>query len=169
MGDEGGMAGAAAPDSMATGPNGPTIDTGIPSQITVGGLRFPLPKVFDASKEADFENFAYKLRSFLSLANPTFRKLMKESQEATENIDFDLFDDKEQRLSVQMQHALTSLTDGSAAKIVMKDDECDNGFESWRQLYLRYGQTPKHRAHSRMSVILQWKFRENNFENEFND
>ena len=68
-----------------------------------------------------------------------------------------------------MQHALTSLTDGSIAKIVMKDEEYDNGFVSWRQLYLRYGQTPKAKAHSRMSAILQWKFRENNFENDVND
>ena len=80
MGDEGRLAGAAASDPMAAGPNGPMIDTGIPSQITVGGLRFPPPKVFDGTKEADFENFAYKLWSLLSLANPNFRRLMKDAQ-----------------------------------------------------------------------------------------
>ena len=62
MGDEGGSAGAAASDPMATGPNGPVMGTGTPFQVTVGGLRLPPPKVFDGTEEADFDNFAYKLR-----------------------------------------------------------------------------------------------------------
>ena len=58
MGDEGGSAGATGSDPMATGPTGlaSTMETGIPSQITVGGLRFPPPKVFDGTKESDFED-----------------------------------------------------------------------------------------------------------------
>jgi len=119
--------------SAAAAPNGGDggLASGLGAQTTVGGLRFLPPKVFDGTKDSDFENFAFKLRSFLCLANPKFRKLMKDAQESSEKIDFDLYDSDEQRLAVQMQHALTSLTDGSAAKIAMKDDEYDNGFESW--------------------------------------
>ena len=134
-------------------------------ELTLGGLRFPPPKPF-TGKEDEFETFAHKLRAFLSLQNPRFRQALKNAQESTEPIDYDLLDEPEQIMAVQLQHVLTSLTEGPAHKVVMKDDYYDNGLESWRQLWLRYGPTKRSRATGRMTSILQWKFRENQFETD---
>ena len=42
-----------------------------------GGLRFNPPKNFDG-KEQNFEEWAYKLRAYLALSNPKFKKKMIE-------------------------------------------------------------------------------------------
>ena len=64
-------------------------------------LRFNLPKVFDG-KDDQFELWSYKLRAYMALANPMFRDMMRQAQEATESIDFDLFETHEKVLAAQV-------------------------------------------------------------------
>ena len=75
-------------------------------------------------------------RSLKRSTSPKFRQMMKETQESILAIDIDQYDEPEHMLAIHLQHALTSFTDGDAAKLVLRSHECgcDNGFESWRLL-----------------------------------
>ena len=68
-----------------------------------------------------------------------------------------------------MQNALIALCDGPAAKIVQRQENSDNGLESWRLLCARYAPSKRSKATGRMMKILMWKFDLNNFENSFNE
>ena len=70
--------------------------------MSIGGLRFNPPKSFDG-KEQIFEEWAYKLRAYLALSNPKFKKLMMECEKDEEKVDFDLLDGPEKIMSAQLQ------------------------------------------------------------------
>ena len=132
------------------------------------GLRFPCPRSFDGS-EKGFDDFAYRLRAYLSLSNSAFRALMKHAQEQPDPLDFETFEEPAKKLAAQLQNALIALCEGPAAKIVQRDEESENGFETWRLLWLRYRPLQRAKATSRMTTILEWKFDIKDFENSFNE
>ena len=77
MGDDGQNDGlgstAAAPQAQSVG-------------MSVGGLRFNPPKNFDG-KEGHFEEWAYKLRAYLSLSDSRFKKMMMAIENREEKIE----------------------------------------------------------------------------------
>ena len=119
------------------------------------GLRFPCPERFNG-QEDQFEDFAYSLRSYLSMANPAFYDTMKHIEDArsTNPIIYEGMSRSNQRLSSQLQNALQALCKGPAAKIIRRDPLGLNGFESWRLLWERYRPITRARATNRMSTIL---------------
>ena len=52
-----------------------TAATAVPMMDSVQTLKFPPPGIFDGSEEK-FEDFEFKLKSYMSLSNPKFRKMM---------------------------------------------------------------------------------------------
>ena len=68
-----------------------------------GGLRFNPPKNFDG-KEQNFEEWAYKLRAYLALSNPKFKRLMMDYEKDEDKVDFDLLDAPEKIMSAQLQN-----------------------------------------------------------------
>ena len=97
------------------------------------GLRFPCPQRFDGN-EKNFEDFAHRLRGYMSMANPRFQDIMLEAQEGGEN-NPDLpvrwgegVDGTVKKMSIQLQQALLALCDGPAAKTVDKCSRSNNGF-----------------------------------------
>ena len=134
------------------------------------GLRFPFPQKCNG-QEDQFEDFAYSLRSYLTMSNPLFYDVMKQIEDAhsTAPIVWTNLDRNNQRLSSQLQNALQALCKGPAAKIIRRDPLGLNGFESWRQLWERYRPITRARATNRMSTIIFWKFNQKDFENSFNE
>ena len=96
---------------------------------------------------------------------------MKDAKEATDEIDFDLYDADEKPLAIVLQNALVLLCEGSSQNIVNRDDECVNGFETWRRLWVRYSIQKRQKATTRMTRILQWnfKFTQQDCENDFEE
>mgnify|MGYP001221177644 FL=1 len=132
------------------------------------GLRFPCPKPFHGN-ESEFDNFTAKLRSYLSMSHHQFPLLMKDSQERTTPIIYDDLTDEVNLLSSTLQNALMALTEGSAARIVQRDPQSVNGFESWRLLYQRYKPLARAKATSRLQKIPNWKFNLQDFETSFTE
>ena len=67
-----------------------------------GSLRFRPPKNFNG-KEDEFDQFSYKLRAYMALSNPKFRKLMVTAQESEDAVDFDILEADEQIMLAQLQ------------------------------------------------------------------
>ena len=105
---------------------------------TAHGLRFPCPKPF-SGKDEEWDVFQYKFRAYLSLANPAFKVLFAQASQASTPIDLDLeLMEGIETLASQMQNALIALCEGPAAKIVQRQENFENGLESWRLLCARY-------------------------------
>ena len=141
-----------------------------PSSLSVGGLRFQPPKHFDG-RDGQFEEWAYKLKAYLSLVDERFMSVMNKIEKYENRISMDEFLDEGQRkMSFQLQNMLISLTEGPAAKMVHREEqECNNGFESWRLLHRRYSPLKRARATNRLTKIINWTFKENDLETSFNE
>ena len=93
----------------ASGPQMATASHGASSAgiESMGAIRFPCPKAFDG-KDENWEQFAIKLRSYLSTSHPNFRELMNQAEDSLEEIDYDLYEDLEKVLAAQLQNALVA-------------------------------------------------------------
>lgn len=118
------------------------------------GLRFPCQKSFDGS-EKGFDDFAYRLRAYPTMANPLFKGLMKQVQETTNTGDWERLDDHQKMMVAQLQNVLTALCEGPATKIVQRYEDSDNGFEIWHRLWFRYKPLKRTNATSIMTTILE--------------
>ena len=65
------------------------------------GLRFPCPKSFDGS-EKGFDDFAYRLRAYLTLAHPNSKRYMKRVQEAEVEVDWDSLEEDQKQMAAQL-------------------------------------------------------------------
>ena len=73
-------------------------------------------------------------------------------------------------MSAQLQNMLIQFTEGPAARIVHRvEQECDNGFESWRLLYRRYSPLKRAKATNRLTKIINWTFKDHDLETSFNE
>ena len=98
MGDQGEAVDGTAATAASTMPAAMS-STSLPQ----GNMRFNPPRNFNG-KEEDFENFAYKLRAYLALSNPKFKKAMTSAQESEDAIDFDILDADEQIMAAQLHN-----------------------------------------------------------------
>merc|ERR1712026_438681 len=112
-----------------------------------------------------------KLRSYLCLSDIQFKQFLKESEESADPVDWDLMSHQERKFANILQHVLINLCSGVALRLVQRNQEQGNGFESWHLLWQRYGPTQRSKGLSRIGKILHWKFRSNYqyFENDLNE
>ena len=155
--------------SPGTAATGAAASSNAPLEA-LGAIRFLCPKAF-AGRDENWEIFAIRLRNYMMQASVKFQKLMKDAKEADSEIDFDLYDGDEKLMAIQLQSALVALCEGSSQKIVNRDEDCVNGFETWRRLWLRYTVQKRQKATTRMTKVLQWNFKctQQDFENDFED
>ena len=131
----------------------PIATAAVPSLNAVQTLRFPPPDVFDGSEDK-FDEFEFKMKGFTSLSDVRFRRLMNDAKEATDPINFDKLSSEEQNMAIQLQIVLETLCCGSALEILRREDT-DNGFETWRRLCSRYILPKRFRSIQRLTSVLK--------------
>ena len=99
-----------------------------------------------------------KLKAYLSLSNPEFRKWVNMAQNTESSIGLDTLDTGQQRASIMLQSALVGLCEGPALSIVNRIEDNISGFESWRLLWQRYRPMRREKATARVTKILEWVF-----------
>ena len=138
----------------------------------LGDLRLPPPKSFSGTlegskSEAEFELYSKHLKAFMNLKDPRLKTLMKDAESAPGPIGLP-HDEKDKALAAYFQSVLTLTTSDKAARVIHREDD-DNGFESWRRLYVRYAPSKRVRYLGSIQKILSWKFSEANLEQEISD
>ena len=76
----------------------------VPS-LNVQTLKFPPPDVFDGSEDK-FDEFEFNMKGFMSLSDVRFRRLMNDSKNAADEIDYNKFSSEEQVMAIQLQRML---------------------------------------------------------------
>ena len=127
------------------------------------------PKEFNGKKE-DFEEFQYRLRAYVILNDVSFEKELDHLENNPETVIHDGFTDQsgnvlhdELRRSKKLQYLLTSLVSGAAQHVIRRGTST-NGYESYRQLILKYKIAPRQRAMGRLTNILKPNFKSGSFE-----
>ena len=141
------------------------------ADAAIGHLRLPPPKAFSGKSEndpSDFEIFPKQLKAYLSLQNTRYRDLMNSAEESDALIGLPT-EESDKQLARQLQNFLILLCTEKAARVVLRDDSEENGFETWRRLHLRYAPPKRVKYLSLMQKILTWKFNENTLETDLND
>ena len=122
---------AAAPQAQATG-----VSEGQPVPGFAGALKFQQPKNFDG-KEQHFEEWAYKLRAYLSLSNPKFKSMMMIVEKESEAVDFNRMREHEKIMGAQLQNVLISLCEGPASKLFIDQITTSTMVSSRGDYYLK--------------------------------
>ena len=141
------------------------------AEAAIGHLRLPPPKQFLGKHDNDsseFEIFSKQLKAYLSLQNTRYNDLMNSAEESDTLIGLPT-DDGDKQLARQLQNFLILLCNEKAARVVLRDDSEENGFEKWRRLHLRYAPPKRVKFLGLMQKILTWKFNENTLETDLND
>ena len=137
-----------------------------------GKLRFPLPETF-SSNPADWEEWAWKFKFYISMFETGTVTLLHNAERRTDefldeqlNVTLDTGDvDAEQTaarvlFSWKLHYLILQLVKHSA-KLIVRQNEDSNGFETWR----RPGAT---RNTSLATQLLDFKFNPAAFEQDFN-
>jgi len=137
-----------------------------------GPLQFQSPPTFNGKRE-EFEEFAFKLRAYMSLINPRYNKIMSELTERTEPVEEAEFfsqageiNAEMYQMAVQLHWILITLLSGSASTFLRRETST-NGFECWRKLCQRYMLPSRAKAVGRLTRILKPSFNMNAFEDTF--
>ena len=111
------------------------------AEATLGSLKIPAPKHFSPKGReedtAEFETFSQQLKAYLSIQTRRFKDYMNAAEQSTGPINMPCCDQGKE-LAIQLQNFLILLCHDKASQIVYRDDSEENGFESWRRLYVRY-------------------------------
>ncbi len=136
---------------------------------THGDLKIPPPKSFSGKDDAiEFENYSRQLKAYMSLRDPRIKALMVAAETSPTPLGMPA-DPNDIPLAVVLQNILILTCDDRAQRIVFRDDSDENGFESWRRLYLRYAPTKRVKYLGSIQRILTWKFSEATLEQDLND
>jgi hypothetical protein len=139
--------------------------------VTIGQLRIPPPKAFTGREDDDgyeFETYSRQLKAYLSLQTIRYRELMNLAQESTIPIGMPA-DDADKPLARNLQNFLILTCTGKAGRIISRDDTDENGFESWRRLYVRYAPTKRVKFIGSIQKVLNWKLTDANLEQDLLD
>ena len=141
--------------------------TGGAAEATMGSLKIPAPKHFSPKgREEDtteFGRFSQQLKAYLSIQTRRFRDYMNEAEQSAGPINLPS-NDEVKKLAIQLQNFLILMCHNKASLIVCRDDSDENGFESWRRLYVRYAPSKRVKHLGHIQKILTWKFTEANLE-----
>ena len=144
-----------------------------------GKLRLPLPETFSGNP-ADWEEWAWNFKAYISMFETGAVTLMDRAElRADEFLDehlqvtLDTGDvDAEQTanrvLFSRKLHGLISQLVTDSAKLIVRQNENSNGFETWRRLYKKFSLPGATRNTSLLTQLLDFKFNPATFEQDFN-
>ena len=152
--------------------------------IQFGGVKLKIepPTKFTGGSKDNYEDFERRLRTYLSLTDTRFPKLLKwvvqqgmpistdsvSTYLSSENYSADQVNLVLTQMNPFLYYTLVSLIEGSAYTILEQVDE-ENGFEAYRKLYARFAKTKMQNAIMRMAAIINIKFQDTTFENTFSE
>ena len=138
----------------------------------VGPFQLQPPRGFSGKRE-DFEEFVFKLKSYLCMINPKyFPRLQALQGRVHELAPADFQDDRGNedneliQMATHLQWLLVTLCSG-AASTSLRRETTENGFESYRKLCQRYMVPSKARSVGWLSKILKPDLNMNVFEDTF--
>ena len=139
-----------------------------------GKLRLPLPKSFNG-EPSDWEDWSWNFKSYLAIFQPDSVDFLARSETSnTEILDAHftgaLPPDEAANMrmfSRKLHYLLANLCTGSA-RLLVRQNEAGNGFETWRRLSQRSSLPDATRHVSLLTRILEWKFNTQTFEQDFN-
>ena len=129
----------------------------------VGPFQFQSPKEFSGKRE-DFEEFVFKLKSYLCLISPKYLIHLQALQDRVPELTPADFQDAEGNednelvpMATHLQRLLVTLC-GGAASTFLRRGTTEYGFESYRKLCQRYMVLSKAKSVGRLSKILKPDF-----------
>ena len=144
-----------------------------------GKLRLPLPETFNGNP-ADWEEWSWKFKTFktytyISMFETGAVTLMDRAELRADEfpdehlqVTLDTGVDAEQTanrvLSSRKLHYLISQLVKDSAKLVVRQNEDSNGFETWRRLYKKFSLPGATRSTSLFTQLLDFKFNTATFE-----
>ena len=139
-----------------------------------GKLRLPLPKTF-SGEPSDWEDWSWNFKSYLAIFQQDAVDFLARSETSnTEIVDAHFTsalpaeEAAEMRMfSRKLHYLLANLCTGSA-RLLVRQNEAGNGFETWRRLSQRFSLPDATRHVSLLTRILEWKFNTQTFEQDFN-
>ena len=154
---------------MSTSASGATPSPNV--EDSVGSLKIPPPKGFARKKEDDgleFETFSRQLKAYLNLQSPRYKELMIAAEQSPDPVGMPTNGD-DQELARTLQNFIIFACSDRTGRVVYRDDSDENGFESWRRLYVRYAPSKRVKFFRHMQKILMWRFNEASLETDLND
>ena len=152
--------------------------------IQFGGVKLKIepPSKFTGGSKDNYEDFERRLRTYLSLTDTRFPKLLKwvvlqmmpvSTDQIKTYLAAEKYTEDQARLVMNqmnpfLYYTLVSLIEGSAYTILEQVDE-ENGIEAYRKLYARFAKTKMQNAIMRMAAIINIKFQDTTFENTFSE
>ena len=138
-----------------------------------GKLRLPLPKSFNG-EPSDWEDWSWNFKSYLAIFQPDSVDFLARSETSnTEILDahFTSALPAEEAANMRMfsrklHYLLANLCTGSA-RLLVRQNEAGNGFETWRRLSQRFSLPDATRHVSLLTRLLEWKFNTQTFEQDF--
>ena len=139
-----------------------------------GKLRLPLPKTF-SGEPSDWEDWSWNFKSYLAIFQQDSVDFLARSETSnTEIVDAHFTsalpaeEAAEMRMfSRKLHYLLANLCTGSA-RLLVRQNEAGNGFETWCRLSQRFSLPDATRHVSLLTRILEWKFNTQTFEQVFN-
>ena len=142
--------------------------------LTFGSLKFPTPNTY-GGKHDEWEDWAYKFKSYMQISNFEFGQLLNAAETSTEEVtDAKLtyeaegtgIDTHRVEMSRLLHYALVQFTTSSASTMV-RQVVSQNGFETWRLLHARFALPSETKSMGLLTRIMKPTFSEKDFEVQF--
>ena len=138
-----------------------------------GNLKLPLPKHFSGKYE-DWEDWAWTFKTYMNTMEPTLAPFLTEIEDMPLPIDDkDLTienNEAQTRLRVAFSrklHYLLALITEDSAKLIVRQNESGNGFETWRLLCQKFTLPGAAKDVGLLSKIMNFTFRTSDFDKDF--
>ena len=144
-----------------------------------GKLRLPLPETFSGNP-ADWEEWSWNFKAYISMFETGAVTLMDRAelradafldehlQVTLDTGDVDAEQTANRVLFSRKLHYLLSQLVKDSAKLIVRQNEDSNGFETWRRLYQKFSLPGATRSTSLLTQLLDFKFNPATFEQDFN-
>ena len=139
-----------------------------------GKVRLPLPPVF-SGEPSQWEDWEWNFKIYRSLFQSEavdFLDRAAASDVPVIDTHFNETVDADVRAALlkfcrKLHYLLANLTKDSA-RLLVRQNVGQNGFETWRRLHSKFSMPDAQREHSLLAQVLDWKFNVNTFEQDFN-
>ena len=144
-----------------------------------GKLRLPLPDTF-SGQPADWEEWAWNFKAYISMFETGAVALLDRAEMMNDELtdetlqvildtgDVDQDATAARVLFSRKLHYLLSQLVKDSAKLVVRQNEDSNGFETWRWLYAKFALPDATRSTSLLTQLLDFRFNPSTFEQDFN-